>query len=197
MGRPRGTTDEQILAAARRCFFERGVGVSANEIAKELGASHTTLFNRFGSKEGLMIAALGPPQKVPWVAALNAGPDERAVRVQLVEHSQGIATYFRDLQRGLGLLQAAGIDPSRAYARVDDEESQPVQAYRAFVGWLERARASGRLADCDIETVASTILGSLHGFAFTARVCAPSTGPAADERFVERFIDVLWSGIGV
>src|SRR5579864_4634496 len=52
MGRPREITDEQIVAAARRCFLERGAGVSAGEIAQELGVSHTTLFNRFGSKEG-------------------------------------------------------------------------------------------------------------------------------------------------
>jgi AcrR family transcriptional regulator len=74
MGRPKEVTDDQILVAARRCFLERGASVSAVEIARELGVSHTTLFNRFGSKKALMIAALGPPAKVPWVAALEAGP---------------------------------------------------------------------------------------------------------------------------
>ncbi|MCB9763868.1 MAG: TetR/AcrR family transcriptional regulator [Alphaproteobacteria bacterium] len=197
MGRPREVTDEQIILAARRCFFARGVGVSAAEIARDLGVSHTTLFNRFGSKEGLLIAALGPPKKVPWVAELESGPDERPVRQQLVEHAQVIATYFRELQRGLGLLQAAGIDPSRAFESKEDEESQPAQAYRTFVGWLQRARDEGRIADCDIETVASTILGSLHGYAFTARVCSGAKEPAEGEHYVERFIDILWSGIGV
>ena len=197
MGRPRETTDEQIVAAARRSFLERGVAVSAADIARELGVSHTTLFNRFGSKEGLMIAALGPPKKVPWIAALDAGPDGRAVREQLVEHAEVIASYFRELQRGLGLLHAAGIDPARAYDRSDDEEPQPVQAYRAFVAWLERARGQGRIADCDVETVASTILGSLHGFAFTARVCGESMEPTAGKHYVERFIEILWNGIGV
>jgi len=47
MGRPKEVTDEQIVAAARRCFLERGTGVSAVEIARELGVSHTTVFNRF------------------------------------------------------------------------------------------------------------------------------------------------------
>ncbi len=46
-----------------------------------------------------------------------------------------------------------------------------------------------------METLASTILGALHGWAFTARVCGESTAPAASERYVERFIDLLWDGI--
>lgn len=197
MGRPRETTDEQIVIASRRCFLERGIGVSAAEIAKELGVSHTTLFNRFGSKEGLMIAALGPPQKVEWVAVLDSGPDERPIRTQLVEHVRVIASFFRELHRGLGLLQAAGIDPARACERTRVDHSTPEQAFRALVSWLQRAQEEGRLADCDLETVASTILGSLHGHAFTTQLHGRESAPPASEEYVERFVNVLWRGIGV
>ena len=192
MGRPRESSDDQILSAARRCFFERGISVSANEIAKELGVSHTTLFNRFESKEGLMIAALSPPQEVPWVAALNAGPDEREIRDQLVAHAQVMAVYFRELQHGLSLLQAAGIDLGRVHERPKSKNSPPHQAYQAFVSWLERARTQGRISSCDVETLASTILGSLQGFALTARVCEQST---CAEDYVTRLIELLWNGI--
>ena len=34
VGRPKEVTDEQIVAAARPCFLERGTGVSAVEIAR-------------------------------------------------------------------------------------------------------------------------------------------------------------------
>jgi AcrR family transcriptional regulator len=50
MGRPKEITDEQIVAAARRCFLERGAGVSASDIAHEFGVSDTTILNHFGSK---------------------------------------------------------------------------------------------------------------------------------------------------
>jgi AcrR family transcriptional regulator len=86
MARPKEITDEHILQVARRCLIESGSGVSAVDIAREVGVSHTTLFNRFGSKEGLMIAALGPSPKVPWAAALDSGPDDRPIRDQLIEH---------------------------------------------------------------------------------------------------------------
>jgi AcrR family transcriptional regulator len=195
MGRPKEVTDEQIVVAARRCFLERGAGVSAGEIARELGVSHTTLFNRFGSKDELMIAALGPPEDSPWVATLEAGPDHRPIREQLVEHGKVMSAYFQELHAGLAVLQAAGTPRRKVFRRLKGAPP-PVRAFRALTAWLRRAQSQGRLAKCDIETLATTILGALHGWAFTARVCGQSTTAAAGERHVERFIDLLWNGIG-
>jgi AcrR family transcriptional regulator len=195
MGRPKEVTDEQIVAAARRCFLERGAGVSAVDIASELGVTHTTLFNRFGSKEALMIAALGPPEKVPWAAALEAGPDDRPIREQLLEHCTVMSAHFEKLQAGLAVLHAAGITSGKIF-RSRRSEPPPVQAFRALTAWLRRAQSQGRMAKCDVETLAATILGALHSWAFTARLCGQSTSLAAGERHVERFIDLLWNGIG-
>ncbi|WP_163866597.1 TetR/AcrR family transcriptional regulator [Myxococcus eversor] len=195
MGRPREVTDEQILVAARRCFLERGAGVSAADIGRELGVSHTTLFNRFGSKEGLMLAALGPTKEIEWVVALDKGPDKRPIREQLIEHAKVMSHFFQDLQAGFGILQAAGIDPGKAH-RACTGESGPEQAYRALVSWLTRAQQQGRLARCDVGTLASTILAALQGWAFTARICGGPARAAASGDYVERFIDVLWNGIG-
>lgn len=195
MGRPRAITDEDIIAGARRCFLERGARVSAVEIGRALEVSHTTLFNRFGSKEGLMLAALGPPKEMAWVGALEAGPDERPIREQLVDHAKVMATYFQDLQAGLGVLQAAGIDPAKAYRGRKKAASPAAQALSALTGWLERAQKQGRIGRCDIPTLASTMLGALHGWAFTARVCGEPTTTTASERYVERFVELLWAGI--
>ena len=67
---------------------------------------------------------------------------------------------------------------------------------RVISGWLQRAQRQGRLAKCNVDTLAATILGALHGWALTARLCGESTTAAAGERDVERFIDLLWTGIG-
>lgn len=195
MGRPKEITDEEIVIAARRCFIERGAGVSAADIARELGVSHTTLFNRFGSKEGLMLAALGPPTEISWIAALEAGPDRRPIRTQLVAHAKTMSAYFQELQAGFGILLAAGIDPGRAH-RARKGGSAPEQGYQALVAWLGRAQAQGRLGKCDPDTLASTILGALHGWAFTARVCGTACSATAHSGYIERFIDLLWNGIG-
>jgi AcrR family transcriptional regulator len=195
MGRPREVTDEQIVVAARRCFLERGAGVTAAEIGRELGVTHTTVFHRFGSKEALMIAALGPPATVPWASALEAGPDARPIRDQLVELAKVMAAYFQDIQAGLGVLQAAGIDARKAYADRPGVPA-PVQGIRALGSWLRQAQAQGRLAACDVDTLASTILAALHGWALATRLLGHSTAPDAGERYIERFVDLLWQGIG-
>ena len=194
MGRPKEITDEEILVAARRCFLERGAGVSAAEIARELDVSHTTLFNRFGSKDGLMVAALTPPQRAPWVATLDAGPDDRPVREQLVEHGKVMAAYFQELQAGFAVLHAAGIPRAKVLSGFKGDPP-PVQSFRALTGWLRRAQNQGRLAKFDVEAAASTILTAMHGWSLTGRVCGQSTSAGSGERHVERFIDLLWNGI--
>ena len=128
------------------------------------------------------------------MAALATGPDARPIRDQLVEHAQVMSAYFEDLQVGLGVLHAAGIRPDQA-CRGHDGEARPVQSFRALTGWLRRAQAEGRLADCDVDTLASAILGALHNWSFTARVCGQPTPPGGGERHIERFIDLLWEGV--
>jgi hypothetical protein len=128
--------------------------------------------------------------------ALEAGPDDRPIREQLVQHAKVMSAYFQDLQAGLGVLQAAGIDPAKAYEGRTGEPP-PVQAFRTLVAWLEHARKEERLASStDIETLAATLLSALHGWAFTARVCGYSKNGLESDRYAERFVELLWSGIG-
>lgn len=142
-----------------------------------------------------MLAALGPRHEIAWVEALDAGPTEEPIRDQLVAHAKVMADYFHELQAGFGVLQAAGIDPSRAPCPRDGG-SAPERAYRALVGWIERAQRQGRLAACDADTLASTILGALQGWALSTRVCGAKTSCDASGSYVERFIALLWAGIG-
>lgn len=195
MARPKEITDEHILQVARRCLIESGSGVSAVDIAREVGVSHTTLFNRFGSKEGLMIAALGPSPKVPWAAALDSGPDDRPIRDQLIEHGKVMAEYFETLQAGLSVLNAAGISSDALFGKLD-EDPPPMQAFRALIHWLRRAQDQGRLADCDVDTLATTLLVALHSRAITACFRAVEN-QQNNGQYVERFIDLLWNGIGL
>jgi AcrR family transcriptional regulator len=193
MGRPKEITDEQIVAAARRCFLEQGAGISTAVIARELGVSHTTLFNRFGSKEALMIAALGPPLRLPWAPLLETGPDERPIRDQLVEIGRAMSAYFKDLSPGFAVLRAAGITAERVFEGRD--EPSPVQAYRALSGWLRRARAAGRIGEVDLDALTATILGAMLSWTQTVQLCDRPPGRGGGERFVEQFFELLWRGI--
>ncbi|SEI22145.1 TetR/AcrR family transcriptional regulator [Tardiphaga sp. OK245] len=196
MGRRQEVSNERILEVARRCFLLRGAGVSAVEIAGELGVSHTTIFNRFGSKEALMIAALGVPDQIEWASVLEKGPDNRPVFEQLVQHGKVVAAYFQNLQAGLAVLHAAGIPNDKIFPD-QTADSAPAKAFMALVAWLRVAQSQGRIGKCDVETLASTILGALYNWAQTASVCGHSTTRDDSESHVERFIELLWNGIGV
>lgn len=75
-------------------------------------------------------------------------------------------------------------------------ESSPDRAFRALVGWLTRAQQQGRIAKCDVETLAATILGALLGGSFKARLTGKPMTAAAHDSYIERFIELLWRGIG-
>ncbi len=193
LGRPREVADEDILSVARRWFLKQGAGVSAVTIAEELGVSHTTIFNRFGSKEDLMIAALGPPNKLPWAHKLESGPDERPIVEQLIEISRIASKYFEYIAAGFQVLRAAGITHERVFR--GREEPTPVQAFKAVSSWLRRAQDSGRMRTCDVDTLTATLLGAWQGWAFTARMCGRQLTGVSKEHFVEEFVDLIWRGI--
>ena len=193
MGRPRAVSDDTILLAARRCFLEQGAAVPATVIAAEVGVSHTTLFNRFGSKEGLMIAALGPPRVLPWKALLDAGPDERPMPQQFTEIALAATEYFRRMSPGLALLRAAGLSSRDVFA--DCEEPSPVQAHRALRGWLQRALDGGRIGPCDPDHLTPAILGALHGRVFHDHVLDRADPSEEDEAFVRHLTNTLWRGL--
>ena len=77
MARPRQVTDEDILRAARDCALDHGPGVSMELVAERLGVTPPALLKRFGSRKALLLAALRPPDELPWMRALEAGPDGR------------------------------------------------------------------------------------------------------------------------
>ena len=195
MGRKKGISDEQIVSAARRCFLKRGAGVSAADVARELGVSHTTLFNRFGTKEGLMLAALGLPEKVPWVAVLDAGPDDRPIREQLVEHSKVISAYVHELEDGLAVLHAAGISPAKI-GWEHNVDPPHVQALRHSQDGSGAPRTGDAWPSATSRRWPRPSSGRCISRALFRRVCGGSESPAAGERYVERFIDLLWNGIG-
>src|SRR3954453_299932 len=49
---------EQVLAAAREVFVERGAGAPLEEVAGRAGVGIATLYRRFGDREGLLRAVV-------------------------------------------------------------------------------------------------------------------------------------------
>ena len=60
MGRRRQVSDREISVAAREVFIDRGPKAPVAMVAKKLGVSTATLFQRTGSKQALMLMAFQP-----------------------------------------------------------------------------------------------------------------------------------------
>ena len=73
MARKRTIRDEDLLAAARACFIERGFVAPSKEIARRAGVSEGLLFQRYGSKAELFFAAMVPPPGAALREQLAAG----------------------------------------------------------------------------------------------------------------------------
>jgi AcrR family transcriptional regulator len=58
MGRPILASNDEILEAARAVFIERGIRSTTAEVAERAGVSEGVIFKRFGSKLGLLRAAV-------------------------------------------------------------------------------------------------------------------------------------------
>lgn len=162
MARPRNVTDTQILYGARACFLEHGASVSTTVIAERLGISHGVLFQRFGTKDQLLRAALmpPPPEEQPWMVLAQSGPDDRDVRAQLAELAEEISTHLERIVPCLSVLRSAGMHVESVTDRRED--LPPVRARREVVGWFSRAIARGLLRPVQPEHAADLFLGALQ-----------------------------------
>jgi len=190
MARPRNTTDEQILAEARACFLEHGAGVSTALIAERLGISHGVLFQRFGTKEQLLRAALLPALEPPWLAQVRAGPDDRDLREQLRELAEVISDYLESIVPGIAVLRAAGFRLESMSAR--REELPPVRARAEIAAWFTRAGDRGRLRVPQPEHAADLFLGALQ-FRPSMQHLVDQRRVRADDRAYCQFVaDAVW-----
>lgn len=191
MARPRNTTDTQILYEARACFLEHGAAVSTTVIAERLGISHGVLFQRFGTKDQLLRAALlpPPPEEQPWMARVRSGPDERDVRDQLAELAEEISTFLARIVPCLSVLRSAGMhveamgDPG--------EELPPVRVHREITGWFSRAMARGLLRAVQPEHAAELFLGSLQFRPFHLHVSNQGFSQTDSRAYREFVVDLF------
>jgi AcrR family transcriptional regulator len=192
MVRPRSFTDAELLAGARECFLEHGPGVSTSHIAAEIGVSQATLFKRFGSKDGLMKAALMPRAEGEHWEALKTPVDERPVPEQLIERGKMLMRFFQKMVPCIAVLRAHSGDMLRELA--DSESAPPVRALRATQGFFDACIEQGRMRPCNTEALALLWLGGLRNRAFWSHMLPGTTVVECDD-YVRAITETLWAGI--
>ena len=193
MARPRTISDDQILQTARECFLKHGPSVPTDVIADQLGVSPQALFKRFHSKQDLMLAAIAPSGKAPWIPLVEAGPDDRRLDEQLMEILKELAEFFVDISRRMSVLRWSGIDPKELLARYD--EAPPLVDIRVLSGWLQRAADRGLIRSIDFRATAMLMLTSMHGPAMLTDMLGKHPTGHSRREYVSYMVDVLLQGL--
>lgn len=193
MARPRKVSDEQILAAARKCFLEHGPSVSTTVIAEQLGVSQAALFKRFKTKEELMMACLVPTEREPWMERLLNGPEPGDLFSQLVEIGTDQLHFFQRLIPALMMLRATDIDHKAAFDKFD--VPPPLHGHKILSTWFQRAIERGQLRKTDPDLLAYMVLGSLQVRPFFSHISGGKMKKAEIHAYVKSVMTNLWPAI--
>lgn len=113
--RPRETSDLEILAATARVMQQRGPSeITLADVAKEAGVVPATLIQRFGTKRGLLLAAVKTgPASVPEQFAAGRARHKSPLKalVELFVECSGFAATPESMANGLAYLQIDLTDP--------------------------------------------------------------------------------------
>jgi AcrR family transcriptional regulator len=154
MGRRRQVSDEQISIAAREVFLDRGPKAPVAMVAKKLGVSTATLFQRTGSKQQLMLMALQPETTA--IRELDRGVlMDTPVREQLVRILVEVNEYLGTIISGSITLRAARIEAVLP-------EPTPYKVRALLAQWLVEANEANLLAVDDASTTAEVLIGTLE-----------------------------------
>lgn len=191
-GRPRQFDSSAILAAARAVFLERGVHATTEEVAERAGVSEGLLYHRFENKERLFREAMKLPEgaRPECLERLEAETD---VDVRAVLRR----TAFALIEWGMTEMpimmmswssQGAQSLPRRLQAAKDP----PLRDHRALIGYLERMREAGALADhVDPHAMAFAFLGGLRGYVFLRVIYGDRASVQTPAQLVDAMVRLL------
>lgn len=170
MGRRKLIEDDQLLAKAREIFVREGINVSSRKIAKEIGISNSVLFQRFGSMENLVFAAMTPP--APDVhALLEQEVDRGHASAHLERMAAGLLRYFREFVPVLAPLATnPSFDIEAFWERHPNSPLQKLMAELTVV--LEEKRRKGEIDCPDVGTVVLNLIAVAYSLAMFERIGA-------------------------
>ena len=192
MVRPRQISDDDILSAARSCFLEHGPSLATGVIAKSLGISQATLFNRFGTKEDLLRAALNIPTS-SWADALESGPGTEPIDAQLETIGLSLLAFLRQMMPVMVMLRASGLNPPDFVG--DGDTPPPVRDHQKLTRWFELAHERGLLCVPSAATAAQAFMGTLHARAMMQHIWKQPMVPLSDEKYIRQFVNTLLVGL--
>jgi AcrR family transcriptional regulator len=194
VARPTTITDEQILAAARQLFLQRGLRASTAELAQLTGVAEGTIFKRFPTKAALFRAAMRidvqPPEFMVTLQA-HAADDPRAV---LLEAGTQAIEFFR-LLVPLQMINWSSGPTGNSHEHLLAPDSPPLRALKAIAEFFEREMRLKRVRRHDPEIMARVFLGSIQSYVFFEVLLREQNRlPMAPDAYLRGLIKLIWEG---
>ena len=185
MGRRRQVSDREISAAAREVFLDRGPKAPVAMVAKKLGVSTATLFQRTGSKQQLMLMALAPEGTTP-VTELERGLQPGVpVRDQLTH-------VLIEINQYLGAIISASLTLRAACIETNLPEPTPTRVREMLAGWLAQAAAANLLVLQDTVTTADVLIGTLESRHIHAYMQQRRLSSQQHRDYIRAMLDVVF-----
>lgn len=180
----RDDTKNRILDAAERLFYQRGItATGVDALAEAADVSKRTLYNHFGSKDGVVTAYLQRREE-RWRRRL-------AVALEGTETpTERILAYVRSYCENNDLNDFRGCAFINASAELADESHPGVTVIRGSISNIERGVAEilAEAGVADAEELAGQILVILEGAMSVAGIRRNGDAYAAAERLIMSLI---------
>jgi AcrR family transcriptional regulator len=198
MPRPPKIRDEEILAAARAVFLEKGFAATTAEVARRAGIAEGSVFNRFPTKAALFQAAMRPTlEEPPWAKLLGARAGQGDLVENLVEIGVEVLEFLRQIVPVM-MMSWSNPAPHGGFlpAPLAGPNPPPLRAMRRLGAFFAAEVKAGRLrAGTDPELVARVFLGSLQNYVFfEVLLRADDLMPLPAQTYVRGVVELLWNG---
>jgi AcrR family transcriptional regulator len=195
MPRPPRIKDEEILAAAREVFLEKGIRATTAEVAERAGIAEGSIFNRFPTKAALFQAAMKMTFEEPaWPAKALAQVGRGEVVENLVEMGIDILEFLRSI---LPLVMMSWSNPGKNGVPdvLSGPNPPPIRVLRAIGQVFAAEMKLGRMKNRDPELLARVFLGSLQNYVFfEVLLRAQALLPLPAQTYVRGVVELLWEG---
>lgn len=191
MGRHKLIEDDELLARVRDVVVKEGITVSSRRIAEAVGVSSAVLFQRYGSKENLLFAALSPP--APDMSTLLRTGERRGHGLaQLERVLSGLLAYFRQF---VPVLAPLANHPAFDYEAF--RERHPNSPLEKLIVELsvafEEQRQRGELDCPDVGMLVLHLVAVAHSLAMFEHIGAHHG--TFSQHIVSDLARLLWRGV--